>query len=133
MPEITIRGVTAMTGRLAVVRAKLIGDSRQSVRNEAKRVFPVTQRRVPFDKGNLKSTGRVRDAQVKGFNVGSQIIYDGPQALAIHEHESPASPGVWRGKTLNFTTAGTGVDYVGGPLREASSGMDERLAKDMKL
>lgn len=122
-----------MSGRLAVVRAKLIGDSRQSVRNEAKRVFPVTQRRVPFDKGDLKRTGKVRDAQVKGFNVGSEITYDGPQALAIHEHESAASPGVWRDKKLNFTTAGTGTQYVSGPLREASGGMADRLAKDMKL
>lgn len=133
MPEITLKGVGAMQGRLAVVRSKLVDESRQSVRAEGKTVFAETLRRVPLDKGDLKGTGRIKDAQAKGFNVGVEIIYDGPQALAIHEHESPASPPSWKGKKLNFTTAGTGVQYVGGPLREATSGMSNRIAGRIKL
>lgn len=134
MPQFTLTGTRAMAGRLKIVQAKLVGESRAAIRKQGKEVLAVSQKRVPLDRGDLKATGKIRDATFKGLNLGVELTYDGPQALAIHEFHSKHDPPSWRNVgSLNFTTLGTGVDYLGGPLREARSGMAREIAGDIKL
>ncbi len=138
MAEFTLSGVSAMRGKLKAVGIKTKGRSRAAMRDEGKDILASSQRRVPRDKGDLAATGKSRDTQLKGINIGVEITYGGPgspQALAIHETPpSEHHPRSWRGVTsINFTTPGTGHKYLEEPLRKASGGMAGRIGKKTKL
>jgi len=138
MAEFSLSGMSSMRGKLKAVGVKTKGRSRAAMRDEGKDILAGSQRRVPRDKSNLAATGKYRDTQLKGINIGVEITYGGPgspQALAIHETPpSEHHPRSWQGVTsINFTTPGTGHKYLEKPLREAGGGMAGRIGVKVKL
>jgi hypothetical protein len=85
---------------------------------------------IPVKEDELRATGEALPATIHGDRVEGHIQFGGtaaPYAVALHEHESEASPPTWRGKTLKFTKAGTGTKY----LEKAIMLRQETLAADL--
>jgi hypothetical protein len=92
--------------------------------------FPKQAKQAMHEVSELRATGEALPATIHGDRVEGHIQFGGtaaPYAVALHEHESEASPPTWRGKTLKFTKAGTGTKY----LEKAIMLRQETLAADL--
>lgn len=66
----------------------------------------------------------------RGLLVGV-VSFDGPEAVAHHEHPSSHSPPSWSGHpTLDYTSPGTGPFYLSRPLFDGIGGYFRSMAGD---
>lgn len=69
----------------AALNAEGIKGARKVVNRTTRRVFNRSQVLTPVDTGNLRATGRVIPAAVRGLTVVGGVIYDAKYAAAVHE------------------------------------------------
>jgi hypothetical protein len=116
------------------------------LQSEARVIFQMSQRLVPEDTGDLRTSGRV----VPNSPTSVSIVYgeNGPSqayALAVHEHLSSHSPYSWKVAEANkaarnrkraakkrrgavkFWKPGTGVKYLERPFKARTAGMEKRI------
>lgn len=132
--------VGQMQRRIAQLRDKLSAQASHALAMEANAVMRAAKRKAPYDGGDLEESGKVdpvvRDSTAGMMSVRLSFGDEGPAsdyALAIHEVHSPHDPPSWIGKDITFHTPGTGPKYLEEPLFEAASGMDDRIARRIKL
>jgi len=134
--ELRSQSVAAVTRQLnqmiETTKAKVVA----ALTAEAKEILTDSKEHyVPVDEGDLMRSGRVEKVKRDGKVTHVTIKYGGagvPHAVAVHEHPSASSPPSWQGKRVRFHPAGRGPKYLERPIRKASSGMLNRLAKRLK-
>jgi hypothetical protein len=118
------KGPKAMAGALFREGEGIMGDSKEKF--------------VPVDKGNLKSSGHVAKPKISAQGASVELGYGGPSApyaLAVHENPRAGKTGGVSPSGAQYTTwAQTGGwKYLETPFKQHLKGMDDRLAKDMKI
>jgi hypothetical protein len=133
-----LRGVKAMRRRVAQVSAKLDAQAHRALDLEGRAVLRSAIRMAPFEDGELRKSALQHPVRREGRDLVTVLTFgeQGPSAayaLALHETPSPHDPPSWVGVTVTFHTPGTGPKYLETPLRQAVSGMADRVAKRVHL
>lgn len=130
----TLTGVSSMKSKLLGTKPGMLRSTMQALNVEAEKIMTRSKREFVFvDEGTLRNTGHVIHAELIGDMIVVLMRY-GPIVTAIVLHEFPDfNPRHWPKDKLNPTKPGTGPKYLERPLREAVSGMAERIAHEIRL
>lgn len=128
------RKIRQVVGRLPRDNAEATFEEAEAIAQDARDNY------VPVDRGDLrdsiKATRGAPLGQVESARDAASTVEaggpDAPYALTVHEHPSSADPPTWKGKRIVFQPDGRGPKFIERPMREASRGMAERLARQVE-
>jgi hypothetical protein len=133
--ELRVEGIGQQRASLAKIIARFPKQARAALQRQAERIMTDSKEHyVPVDNSPLKNSGHV------SMQTGNRLVAElsfggaaGAYALAVHEHPSSFSPPSWQGKTINWTTPGTGAKYLEKPLMRAVPTLARDIATDLNL
>lgn len=131
------RGAATMARKIRGIAKSHPDKVLKAVYLEAELVMTDSKRNyVPIDLGTLRNSGYVAKPERSGSTITIKFGFGGAAsayAISVHETPSKYDPPSWEGNVVQFKRRGRGPKYLERPLREALSGMPQRIADRIKL
>ena len=117
--NVVVKGLAAVTSAFQSREGNISAEIATALNQVGQEVFAESQRRVPVDTGNLKSSARIRPAV--GALLEAEIAYGGTAAAyALVVHETPPSGGSSPRK------------YLEAPAREAAERLNQAVKQGVR-
>lgn len=133
--KFTLKGVSTMVVKMQNIVKKLPDKVGSALYIEGQLAMTASKKRVPVDKGTLRSSGVVMRPERSGKRVWVTLAYGGAAsayAIAVHEHLSVYSPPSWvkaeaTGAGVHFHPEGTGPKYLESVINEIQPYLEQRI------